>query len=76
MIAPVGAAIGRPPVKIRSDAKQNASAEDITSIITGRDTAIATLAILNADWPCAEHRTSNARPYGWGFITALSFRQW
>ena len=45
----VGAAIGRPPVEICSDVKQNANAEEITYNITGRDTAIATLAIPNAN---------------------------
>ena len=39
--APVGAAIGRPPVKIRSDVKQHASAKAIISNITGRDSAKA-----------------------------------
>ena len=43
MIAPVGAAIGRPSVNIRSDMKQNASAKTITTIMTGRDTAITTV---------------------------------
>ena len=64
--APVGAAIGRPPVEIRSDVKQSASAVKTISVITGRDTAIATLAILNANCPSGEERTSDARPYGWG----------
>ena len=54
MIAPVGAAIGRPPVEICSDVKQNANAEEITYNITGRDTAIATLAIPNANRPSGE----------------------
>ena len=68
-IQAVGAAIGRPPVKISSDVKQHASAEEITSNITGRDTAIATLAILNADcFPPAGGRTSDARPYGCGIV--------
>ncbi|MGM9591733.1 MAG: hypothetical protein ACI3VK_03370 [Oscillospiraceae bacterium] len=34
----VGAAIGRPPVKIRSDLKQSASAKTTNTIVTGRDT--------------------------------------
>ena len=37
MIAPVGAAIGRPSVNIRSDMKQNASAEKNIAITIGRD---------------------------------------
>ena len=76
MIAPVGAAIGRPPVKIRSYVKQNAGAKATISNITGRADAETTPAILNADWPCAEHRASDARPYGRGIKTALLFRNW
>ena len=49
MIAPVGAAIGRPPVNIRSDMKQNVSAVKTISIITGRADAKATFTILNAN---------------------------
>ena len=41
--APVGAAIGRPSVKIRSDVKQHASAKWNTSIVTGRDTEKTTI---------------------------------
>ena len=41
--APVGAAIGRPPVNICSDVKQSASAKKITTIMTGRVSAIATV---------------------------------
>ena len=66
--APVGAAIGRPSVEIRSDVKQNASAEKSFTIITGRADAKAIRSIFNANWPCAEHRTSNARPYKLWFI--------
>ena len=46
--APVGAAMGRPPVIIRSDVKQRASAKKNYSIVTGRADAKAMLAILNA----------------------------
>ena len=35
--AAVGAAIGRPSVKIRSDVKQNAGAKQTIAIVTGRD---------------------------------------
>ena len=34
--AAVGAAIGRPPAKIRSDVKQHASAKKNIAIVTGR----------------------------------------
>ena len=44
--------------------------------LTGRADAKTTISILNANRPCAEHRTSNARPYGSVFFAALSFRQW
>ena len=37
--APVGAAIGRPPVNVRSDVKHHTSAKAIISNVTGRDTA-------------------------------------
>ena len=61
---PVGAAIGRPPVNIRSDVKQHASAKAIISIITGRADAKATFTILNANrFPPVGRRTSDARPY-------------
>ena len=36
--------------------------------ITGRAVAKTICAVLNANWPCAEHRTSNARPYKLWFI--------
>ena len=36
MIAPVGAAIGRPSVNVHSGVKQHASAKKIFTIITGR----------------------------------------
>ena len=36
MITPVGAAIGRPPVKIRSGAEQSAGAKQTIAIVTGR----------------------------------------
>ena len=42
--------------------------------LTGRVEAKTTISILNANRPCAEHRTSNARPYGSVFFAALSFR--
>ena len=61
--APVGAAIGRPPVNVRSDVTQYAGAKAIISNVTGRDSAKTTISILNANRPCAEHRTSDARPY-------------
>ena len=32
--------------------------------LTGRADAKTTISILNANRPCAEHRTSDARPYG------------
>ena len=38
--AAVGAAIGRPPVEIRSDVKQHASAKEIIAITTGRASEI------------------------------------
>ena len=60
--APVGAAIGRPPVKIRSDLNQNASAEATIPNVTGRAVAKATFTILNANrFPPAGGRTSDAR---------------
>ena len=61
--AAVGAAIGRPPVNVRSDVKQYAGAKAIISNVTGRADAKTTISILNANRPCAEHRTSDARPY-------------
>ena len=39
--APVGAAIGRPPVNVHSNANQYAGAKAIISNITGRDSAKA-----------------------------------
>ena len=64
IIAPVGAAIGRPSVKTRSDVKQNASAEKKFAIVTGRADAKTIRTILNADSsPAAGGRTSDARPY-------------
>ena len=63
MIAPVGAAIGRPPVEIRSDVKQSASAKKIIADITGRDSAKTICVILNADRPSGEERTSDARSW-------------
>ena len=38
--APVGAAIGRPSVEIRSDVKQHASAKEIIAITTGQASEI------------------------------------
>ena len=36
--------------------------------LTGRVEAKTTISILNANRPCAEHRTSDARPYNvWVF---------
>ena len=66
--APVGAAIGRPSVVIRIGAEQNASAKTTNTNITGRADAKTTISILNANRPCAEHRTSDARPYGCGIV--------
>ena len=62
--SPVGAAIGRPPT----------DRWEITTIsdITGRAGAKTICAVLNANWPCAEHRTSDARPYNEGvFFSTL-----
>ena len=42
--------------------------------LTGRVEAKTTISILNANRPCAEHRTSNARPYGLLFFAERSFR--
>ena len=39
--APVGAAIGRPPVNVRSNVKQHASAKAIIFNVTGRDSVKA-----------------------------------
>ena len=39
--APVGAAIGRPPVNVHSNANQYAGAKAIISNVTGRDSAKA-----------------------------------
>ena len=49
MIAPVGAAIGRPPVKIYSDVKQHASAVKIFTIIIGRADAKTICSVFNAN---------------------------
>ena len=46
------------------------------SIVTGRAVAKTILSVFNANWPCAEHRTSNARPYDLWSFAELSFRQW
>ena len=55
----VGAAIGRPPVKIRSNVKQNASAKAFTSAGYNRATAITIPTVLNADcFPAAAGRDS------------------
>ena len=55
--APVGAAIGRPPVKIRSDVKQSESAEKNIAIITGRATAITMTSALKPNcFPAAAGR--------------------
>ena len=62
--APVGAAIGRPPVKIRSDVKKSAGAKQTIAIVTGRAGAKTTPAVFNPNCPSGEERTSNARPYG------------
>ena len=53
--AAVGAAIGRPPVKIRSDVKQSAGAKNIIAIVTGRAGAKTICANLKLNRPCAEH---------------------
>ena len=60
MISIAGTADGRPCYVI-----QNASARATISIVAVRADAKTTTAILNPNWPCAERRTSDARPYGW-----------
>ena len=52
--AAVGAAIGRPPVKIRSNVKQNASAKATISIVAGRASAKKIRSIFNANRPSAK----------------------
>ena len=60
--AAVGAAIGRPPAKIRSDVKQSESAEKNIAIITGRASVRSGRAML--------------APTGGRLFIALSFSQW
>ena len=57
IFAAVGAAIGRPPVRIRSDRKQNVGAKRITSNLTGRATTITTRTILMRIAPPARSRS-------------------
>ena len=61
--AAVGAAIVRPPVKIRSDEKRRTSAEKISVNITGRAPAKMTTRRFKPNRPSDEERTSDARPY-------------
>ena len=61
-IQAVGAAIGRPPVRIRSDRKQNAGAKRITSNLTGRASAIKINIGFNPNRPCAEHADERCSP--------------
>ena len=61
--APVGAAIGRPPVRIRSDVKQNASAKKVFTVVTGRADAKKIYSVLNSNRPSGEERTSYARSW-------------
>ena len=72
--APVGAAIGRPPVKIRKDVKQNASAKTTIANLIGRDSSITICANLNANCISA---TADGRamlaPTGAGLLIIRSF---
>ncbi|MGM9591649.1 MAG: hypothetical protein ACI3VK_02910 [Oscillospiraceae bacterium] len=72
--AAVGAAIGRPPVKIRSDLKQSASAKEITSIVTGRADAKAFNKMQQRQEKSASAKTTNTIVTGRaGAITTTAF---
>ena len=73
--AAVGAAIGRPPVNIRSYVKQNASSVKISTMSPvghGKKDSFKRCTEL----PLRQQRTSNARPYKTVVYCNLSFRQW